>query len=1041
MATDLETLRIRLEADINDLKTGLAQAQSSIKGVDDSIKTADTGMQKFTGSLKTMAGTLGVAFAGTQLVSFAKDAVMAASNMAESVSKVNVVFGEGAEEVYKFGESAATNLGISNQAALEAAGTYGNLFQAFGLGQGQAQEMSTSLVQLAADMASFNNTSIDDAILALRSGLSGETEPLKRFGVALSEVRLKTEAMSMGLIKSTSDALTPAAKAQASYALIMKDTALAQGDYARTADGTANTMKSLKAKIDDAKVALGEALMPAFRAVLKILELLVPLLKKFGDFIKDNGKAIAIYSGIVLTLVGAWKAYRAALLLGKAAQDLFMISMTLLRGGTLASIASTNGLAASVLRLNAAMRANPIGLVVTALVLIGAAFVTAYKKSETFRNIVNKAIEGVLKVVAKLVEGFGKFMSLLGKVPGMGWAKGIADGAQKAADKINGIARAIALTDEAKRRFENEHSARAPKGGKTTVDKTIVDPNAAKEAAAKEKQRLKDIESNQKKLSKLYQDVEKVKKDAAEKTADAEKDLLKANANAQKRFKEQEANAYKRHAETIASAEKARDKAKTNAHEANTRELIKITQEYRERVERIEEQYSERKQSLEKQAKEKLATLEENYQKKVSDLRQKAAEKAADIIKKGAEKQADILEKSIDRLRSAFASGAGFSITDMFKKEGSAGGLLAQLKTQLTGVQNLQANAAKLASQGYSQTFIEQVVKAGPEVGNQMAEAIASASPEQTAELKALYANLEELSNKGLDALAATMNAGGNLATDELRKAYIQVTADVQEALAQVNTDLQDSLTEAAEDYAKNVAQVNKTLQEGLDEAKKTYEKALSEAAKARDEAITESITKLKEALAEADAAFQEAVDQANKDLAEALEQAQKDLLEALTANQETFEEKIAEIQKNMKEKLADLRTEILATLAALNKLGAKTEAKKGLSLIETVIPPEYKGGVRVTTSEDIANIGAKLGLDKSGVIDAAARSAVKSVGGTTNVTINGVNLADPQGTAQNIVTLIKYGQTVQVASTGLSGIEYTGINAYKAGITGMIAQ
>ncbi len=73
----------------------------------------------------------------------------------------------------------------------------------------------------------------------------------------------------MGLIKTTSGTLPVAIKSQAAYSLILKDTALAQGDYARTADGTANTMKTLQAKMEDAKVALGDALMPAFRGLLK----------------------------------------------------------------------------------------------------------------------------------------------------------------------------------------------------------------------------------------------------------------------------------------------------------------------------------------------------------------------------------------------------------------------------------------------------------------------------------------------------------------------------------------------------------------------------------------------------------------------------------------------------------------------------------------------------------------------------------------------------------------------------------------------------
>jgi hypothetical protein len=199
MASAIPPILVQLQADVSQLKSGLAQAEKAIKGVDDQVKTAGAGMGNFSKQLKTLATSIGVAFSAAAVMNFAKQSVMASSNMEESLSKVAVVFGQGSAEVEEFGRNAAENLGISNQAALEAAGTYGNLFQAFGLGQGESQKMSTSLVQLASDMASFNNTSVDDAILALRSGLSGETEPLKKFGVALSEVRLKTEAMALGL--------------------------------------------------------------------------------------------------------------------------------------------------------------------------------------------------------------------------------------------------------------------------------------------------------------------------------------------------------------------------------------------------------------------------------------------------------------------------------------------------------------------------------------------------------------------------------------------------------------------------------------------------------------------------------------------------------------------------------------------------------------------------------------------------------------------------------------------------------------------------
>jgi hypothetical protein len=242
------------------------------------ISTFDPkGVNQAQKSFKTIgkeANLLKTAFAGVGIIAVAKglqSTVIAASNLSESISKSNVVFGKNAKQIQDWSKTTASALGVSQQAALEAAGTYGNLFRAFGIAEQDSAKMSTSLVQLAADLASFNNTNIDDALLALRSGLSGETEPLKRFGIAINDVRLKEQAMAMGLIKTTSGVLPQAIKTQAAYALIMKDSALAQGDVSRTAGGLANQLKFLRAGLDDAKTGFGQALLPVVLNVVTAL--------------------------------------------------------------------------------------------------------------------------------------------------------------------------------------------------------------------------------------------------------------------------------------------------------------------------------------------------------------------------------------------------------------------------------------------------------------------------------------------------------------------------------------------------------------------------------------------------------------------------------------------------------------------------------------------------------------------------------------------------------------------------------------------------
>ena len=239
---------VKFLADVDGLKKGV-----------DGINGQLNGMGK---ALKGFGLTLAASFGVKEITNFAKAAVGAASDLEESLSKVSAVFKQNADSVKLWSENSVEGFGLSKQAALEAAGTFGNLFTAFGVATDDASKMSQALTELAADLASFNNTSIDQAINALRSGLSGETEPLKRFGVALNQATIEAEALALGLI-SSGDELTQAAKTQAIYSLVMKQTSNAQGDFLRTQDGLANTTRTLNAAFEDAKATIGQGLLYA----------------------------------------------------------------------------------------------------------------------------------------------------------------------------------------------------------------------------------------------------------------------------------------------------------------------------------------------------------------------------------------------------------------------------------------------------------------------------------------------------------------------------------------------------------------------------------------------------------------------------------------------------------------------------------------------------------------------------------------------------------------------------------------------------------
>lgn len=242
-------------------------------------------------------GTIGAAAVG----GFAYATANMASDLAETKSKVSVVFGDWAEDILHWGENSATAFGMSQNSALGAAGTYGNLFRAMGIGAEKTTEMSTNLVELAADLASFNNMDPTEVLDKLRAGLSGETEPLRTLGVNLNQATIEAKALELGLWngKGTIDA---AAKAQASYALILEQTTLAQGDFQRTQGGMANQQRILSATFQDTMAKIGEAFMPI---IIQLLPMFRDALVSVGEWVTANMPAIQEVIGTVMEFVGA----------------------------------------------------------------------------------------------------------------------------------------------------------------------------------------------------------------------------------------------------------------------------------------------------------------------------------------------------------------------------------------------------------------------------------------------------------------------------------------------------------------------------------------------------------------------------------------------------------------------------------------------------------------------------------------------------------------------------------------------------------------
>ena len=242
------------------------KTSKSVRQLDKRSNVAFRSFTKLGGGLRavtTGAVAFGVA-GGVMAGVLAKKSVTAASDLNEVLSKTQVIFRGSAPAIIRWSQTTAGSLGLSQKAALEAASGMGNLLVPMGLARKTAGKMSKRMVQLAGDMASFNNASPEETLGALQSAFIGEYDPVQRFGAAITAARVESEAMRKTHKKNAKD-LTAAEKAQAAYNLILKDTKDQQGDFSRPSTGLANAQRRLSAVWEDLNAAVGAPLLDIAR--------------------------------------------------------------------------------------------------------------------------------------------------------------------------------------------------------------------------------------------------------------------------------------------------------------------------------------------------------------------------------------------------------------------------------------------------------------------------------------------------------------------------------------------------------------------------------------------------------------------------------------------------------------------------------------------------------------------------------------------------------------------------------------------------------
>lgn len=393
MTTILGDAVIRVRPDMSGVESGVVKGFRRIDVDKEGARAGrrfgaalkkNVGLQAGFGAALGTAATAGVARLAGGVKDLMSSSIDESSGLGESMSKVHTILGTAADGFI----NTADKIGLSDRAAADAVGTFGNLFTQLKLPTEQSAAMATAITTLGADFASFHNADISSVLDAQTAAFRGEYDAVQKFVPTLNAAAVQTEALRATGKKSVKD-LTDQEKATATYALMLKGAGKASGDFARTEDSLANRRRIASAQWADIKAKIGAGLVPIISNLTSIVSTsLLPALSTMADFIGRNKDvivplvgAIGVFAGTVYTILTAQKAWTAV-------QAAF----------------------------NIVMAANPIGLVIVGVAALGAALVIAYKKSETFRNIVNGAFQGVAAVVRAVGGAFATFGGAVARV-------------------------------------------------------------------------------------------------------------------------------------------------------------------------------------------------------------------------------------------------------------------------------------------------------------------------------------------------------------------------------------------------------------------------------------------------------------------------------------------------------------------------------------------------------------------------------------------------------------------------------------------------
>lgn len=303
-------------ASIQEAREELARASAALDQLEDHTN-------KSTDAFSRLAKAIGLVMIARKALDTIKTGIDHASDLAEVQNVVDVTFGSATEAINSWSKECLAAYGMNEVSAKRYAGTIGAMLKSSGLAGDAIVDMSKDMVGLAGDMASFYNLDLETAFEKIRSGISGETEPLKQLGINMSVANLEAYALSQGITTAYNE-MSQAEQVMLRYNYLMSATADAQGDFARTQDSYANQTRLLSESWLEFTGVMAEQLLPVLTTIVSWLNNIVAFLTENADMVSAVLVGLATTVGI---LAVAWVVHAAAQWLAVAANQALIVSL------------------------------------------------------------------------------------------------------------------------------------------------------------------------------------------------------------------------------------------------------------------------------------------------------------------------------------------------------------------------------------------------------------------------------------------------------------------------------------------------------------------------------------------------------------------------------------------------------------------------------------------------------------------------------------------------------------------------------------------